>query len=248
MSRTVRVRMYNVGFGDCFLLTVPGPHTILVDAGFHAQGRGAFSAKELVEQIIADATEIHGSARLDIVIATHRHQDHVFAFNSTLWDQVEVGEVWMPWVEDRQNEEATKLWKRQARFAKSLAAARQTLGLSPNELADVEFMLWNAGEDIPGMSLEGAAAWSNARALDCLHEGFAHRDRPMPRFLPERECPEHFETDLLPGVKVHVLGPPRDADLIEELDPAAEDETYRALDLRRVELLGDVHPLFGDAW
>ena len=30
----IRIRMYNVGFGDCFLLSLPGKRTVLVDAGF----------------------------------------------------------------------------------------------------------------------------------------------------------------------------------------------------------------------
>src|SRR6185503_9722257 len=70
-------------------------------------------------------------------------------------------------------------------------------------------------------------------ALDCLHEGFARRDRARPRFLPEKQAyPESFESPALPGVRVHVLGPPRDPKLIEELDPEGDGETYRALALR----------------
>ena len=37
----VAVRMYNVGFGDCFLITFPAPdrpRKVLVDCGFHAAG------------------------------------------------------------------------------------------------------------------------------------------------------------------------------------------------------------------
>lgn len=238
MSGKVRIRMYNVGFGDSFLLTLPGPRAILIDAGFHSQGRGKFSAKELVEQIVADVTEIHGKPRIDVIIATHRHADHIFAFNADDWDQVEVGEVWMPWVEDRQNSEARKLWKGQTRFAQNLFAARGAVGLDADELKDVEFILWNAGIDVPGMQLEGAAGFSNARALDCLHGGFASRERDVPRFLPEGDAPETFTSDVLPGVKVHVLGPMRDPDLIQELDPARDDETYRALDLVANESIG----------
>ena len=51
MSDALRIRMYNVGFGDCFLLTLPDGKTILVDAGFHSQGKGAFSGNELAAQI-----------------------------------------------------------------------------------------------------------------------------------------------------------------------------------------------------
>jgi hypothetical protein len=138
--------------------------------------------------------------------------------------------VWLPWVEDRTNPEATRLWKKKQRFAMQLAAALPSFGLAEQDRAAVEFMLWNAGADLLGFD---AGGWSNARALDCLHEGFARRDRTRPRFLPEQQAfPESFESPMLPGVRVHVLGPARDPDLIEELDPEADGETYRALALR----------------
>ena len=141
MSGKVRIRMYNVSFGDSFLLTLPGPRTILIDAGFHSQGKGKFSAKELVEQIDSDVIEIHGNPWIDVIIATHRHADHIFTFNADEWDQVDVGEVWIPRVEDRQNSEARKLWKGQTRFALNLFAARGAVGLDADELKDVEFIL-----------------------------------------------------------------------------------------------------------
>ena len=231
MTKTIRVRMYDVGFGDCFLLSLPGKRTVLVDAGFHSQGKGSFGGNELAEQILQDVKEISGDARIDVVIATHRHQDHVYAFNSKTWDGLEVGEVWLPWVEDRTNRKATVLWKKQQRFANQLAAAVGTFGLNDDDRRNVEFMLWNAGVDLPGFVAIGG--WSNAGALDCLHEGFARRDRTRPRFLPEKGAfPESFESPVLPGVVIHVLGPPRDPDLIEDLDPEADGETYRALALR----------------
>lgn len=230
MSKTIRVRMYNVGFGDCFLLVLPERHTILVDAGFHSQGKGAFGGNELVEQILADVVEFSGMPRIDVVIATHRHQDHVYAFNSEKWDEFEIGEVWLPWVEDRTNTRATRLWKKQKRFAMQLAAAMPTFTLEEADRKSIDFMLWNAGIDPPGFD---AGGWSNAKALDCLHEGFGKRDRNRPRFLPENDTfPSSFETAALPEVRVHVLGPPRDPDLIDELDPEADGETYRALALR----------------
>lgn len=252
MSKTLRVRMYNVGFGDCFLLWLPDDRTILVDAGFHSQGKGEFGGNELAEQVIKDATEIKGEARVDVVIATHRHQDHVYAFNSDKWNELEVGEVWLPWVEDRKNKEATRLWKKQSSFAMQLAAAMPTFHLDEGNRKNVEFMLWNAGVDLPGFD---AGGWSNAGALDRLHEGFARRDRARPRFLPEKETfPESFESPALPGVRVHVLGPPRDPELIEELDPEADGETYRALALRAAAAQGTAGGIvagdapFGEDW
>ena len=52
--KEVTIRMYSVGFGDCFLLRIPTPdgeRRMLVDCGFHSQGKGAFSDKEIVEKI-----------------------------------------------------------------------------------------------------------------------------------------------------------------------------------------------------
>jgi len=250
MSSTMTIRMYNVGFGDSFLLLLPGKKTILVDAGFHSQGKGAFAANDLAKQIAADAKAHSGKPRIDVVIATHRHQDHVFAFNSSEWEKVEIGEVWMPWVEDRDNPDATKLWKKQQGFAMTLADAAPSFALSVEERAELDFLLWNAG-DIPGFGGDAdLPAWSNQGALDTLHEGFKHRERPDPRFLPESDdFPETFESDVLTGIKVHVLGPPRDPDEIEELDPASDDETYKALMLRAAGLLEQEVPApFSEQW
>lgn len=251
MSGKIQIRMYNVGFGDCFLLILPTKETILVDAGFHSAGPGPFSGNELVGQVVADVTSATGRARIDVVIATHRHQDHVFAFNSTAWSQVSVGEVWLPWVEDRQSKEAKRLWKKKDGFAVRLAEALPTFSLSAAERDEINFMLWNAGVDLPGM---GFAAWSNVGALDTLHGGFASRDREHPRYLPDSETfPESFEPGVLPGVRVHVLGPARDPDFIEELDPDADGETYRTLALQAAKALAanggaDLAAPFGPRW
>jgi beta-lactamase superfamily II metal-dependent hydrolase len=252
-ENTIRVRMYNVGFGDCFLLTLPGKRTVLVDAGFHAQGKGAFGGNDLVAQIVEDVKAVSGAARIDVVIATHRHQDHVYAFNSENWDAVEIGEVWLPWVEDRKDKTAVGLWKKKDRFAMLLAAALPGFALAEADQREAEFMLWNAGLEIHGV-LGAVGGWSNAKALDRLHEGFVRRDRARPRFLPEKKAfPESFESPALPGVRVHVLGPPRDPRLIEELDPEADGETYRALALRAATnaAMNGVPPVaapFDEAW
>lgn len=251
MSGEVKIRMYNVGFGDSFLITLPDNRLILIDAGFHSQGKGDYSGDELASQIIENVTDIAGEAHIDVVIATHRHADHLFAFNSAAWDEVSVGEVWLPWVEDRQNEKAMRLWKKQQLFATNLAMALSSFQLNNDDRESVEFMLRNAGVEAPGFAAAGG--WSNARALDRLHEGFGYRRRTKPRFLPAtRTFPETFTTPELPDVLIHVLGPPRDPDLIEELDPEADGETYRALAMRAAAAsgVGDMSSLtaFGAEW
>ncbi len=244
MSKKLRIRMYNVGFGDSFLIEFPGMKTMLVDAGFHSQGKGAFGGNELAQQIAEDVEDVSGERRIDVIVATHRHQDHVFAFNSKVWDTVEVGEVWLPWVEDPANAEAASLWKKQSGFAAQFATALPGLALGADERSEIEFILWNAGAELASADLRGVmSAWSNKSALERLLSGFRKRDRARPRFLPtKKRFPETFECAAIPGLKVHVLGPARDPELIEELDPEKDGETYRALALLAAEATG---PGFG---
>jgi beta-lactamase superfamily II metal-dependent hydrolase len=209
----IQIRMYNVGFGDSFLLRVPavdGERRVLVDCGFHSQGKGKYSDKELVEQIRADLA----GDPLDVVIATHRHQDHISGFGETdLWEKVAVNEVWLPFTANPQAvhdepalaawnalmEETHRLWDAGGKLTTSAIAA--ALGVrNPGEQAAAEFMLWNAR--------------MNAPAIDNLLNGMKRADgRPSKRrFLPDRkgEYPLTFETPALPAVTVHVLGPPAD--------------------------------------
>ena len=127
---TIRIRMYAVGFGDCFLLGFPGhggspERLMLIDCGVHnASQRGADIPGEVIPDILAQCRAATGKARLDVVVATHHHLDHVSGFRFEGWDEVEVGEVWLPWTEDPTDPEALRIREKQSKRAKFL------LGLS----------------------------------------------------------------------------------------------------------------------
>src|SRR5271163_922661 len=87
----IRVRMYRVGFGDFFLLTVPGkngPAHILIDCGVHAANIGT------IEQCVEDMAKETGR-NLALVILTHYHADHMSGFATCSGDfaQFSVGAV-----------------------------------------------------------------------------------------------------------------------------------------------------------
>ena len=72
------LRVYNVGFGDCFLLTFHYPareRHVLIDFG--STGNGGESGALL--RIAKDISR-RCSGKLDGVVATHRHRDHVNGF------------------------------------------------------------------------------------------------------------------------------------------------------------------------
>jgi len=97
-GRSIRIRMYRVGFGDCFLVSLPGTPTahILVDCGVHSRG-DLKTMPKVVDDIAAETGK-----RLDLIIASHAHQDHVSGFSKCkeAFRQFSVGEVWLPWTED----------------------------------------------------------------------------------------------------------------------------------------------------
>src|SRR5712664_1835102 len=95
----IRIRMYRVGFGDCFLLSLPaadGDRHVLIDCGVHSRG----NLNKIADAVQDVAALTNG--RLDIVIATHAHQDHIsgFATCAAAFEKMSVGEVWLPWTED----------------------------------------------------------------------------------------------------------------------------------------------------
>src|SRR5206468_9516055 len=107
---TIHMRMYDVGFGDCFLLHVPvsdGVRKILVDCGSIKAGAKPLST--IVAQLVEDVREPDGVARIDVVVATHRHRDHILGFEDDAWSSVEVGEVWLPWTENEDDPEAVAI-------------------------------------------------------------------------------------------------------------------------------------------
>ena len=78
MTDKLRIRLYNVRFGDAVLVTVPDNGTtrhILIDVGNVLAGEGGLDAvfKPVVEDIEAEL----GGKPLDLYVMTHEHMDHI---------------------------------------------------------------------------------------------------------------------------------------------------------------------------
>lgn len=195
----ITIRMYNVGFGDSFLLTVRqsnGVWRMLVDCGVHTQGIGAHKIDDIVADIIETVTGADGVPRLDVVVASHRHRDHIIGFDHDAWQDVEVGEVWLPWVEDPDDAEAIALRERQQLAARAL---HMTLAATDQDWGD--FALNSV---------------TNDGAMSTLREGFA--GSPKRRYVSARGA----RPRPLPGLRggsVYFLGPPRDTSGLSVMDP-----------------------------
>jgi beta-lactamase superfamily II metal-dependent hydrolase len=108
---SIEIRGYNVGFGDCFLLTfhyAKGAKQVLIDFGT-TKSPGTLTPAQQQLKIAAKIKEVTGG-RLDAIIATHRHADHISGFATgskgdasgdvikSLTDATTI--VLQPWTED----------------------------------------------------------------------------------------------------------------------------------------------------
>ena len=235
MSAPIVVSLYNVGFGDCFLIKFPASEDlperkVLIDCGTIKRGE-AKEMDSLVERIIKD---IGGdSAHLDVVAVTHRHKDHVSGFSQPGWAAVDVKEVWMPWTENPDDPVARDVLDKMASFALALNREFQLTGaaelMSDEESELVKHVLENSLFPLD----ESPFSLSNESAMATLHRGFASGAGGAKRRFLSREKP--LDTQVLPGVRVHVLGPSTDQDIIREMNPPSSESFLRANSGRGVE-------------
>lgn len=227
MSSGVTVRMYNPGFGDCFRVTVHDDDAtwrLLVDCGVHSHGRvkvGGVSRSidEIAKAVVADlSAECGGAPHLDVVVATHHHQDHISGFACDAWDGVDVDEVWVSFVEDPQDADAAALRDGTAKVANGLrlAAEHAASARAPGRPAEE----WPATLALAHDFAVNSSP--NQEAMGRLTSGRFHGAAAHVRFLPDKDAAANV-IQVGPHARVHVLGPSRDpADLARMNPPAAE--------------------------
>ncbi len=202
----IRVRMYRVGFGDCFLLTFPGPHHVLVDCGVHSAGNIGTLDRVL------DDVESETKGRLALVIASHAHEDHIAGFlrGAEHFSRFTIGEVWLPWSEDRTDPVARGLRAR-------LAALRTAL--------EFQFAAGAAGRDVLDI-LANSSAKRNEPALANLRAGLGAGAHVS--FLEAGQV--RTDPGGIPGLTADVLGPTRDEAFLRRMDPPKAERFLRATD------------------
>lgn len=109
-DRFMRVRMYRLGLGECILLTLPRqgtPFHMLIDCGAPLGPQKAHSTIKQVADDIWRTTE----GRLDVLMVTHRHWNHISGFLNArdTFERMAVEQVWLGWTEDPNDAQAIAL-------------------------------------------------------------------------------------------------------------------------------------------
>ena len=205
--------MYRQGLGDCFLLTCSDGNDeshLLIDCGVLKGTGDAEKRMQDVAQSVHDTT----NGKLDRLIVTHEHWDHLSGFlqAGTIFDTFEVGEVWLAWTEDPQDELANELRQRKQKRLSGIVAAAKLADRNDSPAArrtteQLESLLNFHGD----LGLAGTK--TTGKALEWVKA----RQAPVKYLRPGDQL---FDLAGLPGIRLYVLGPPHDSRLIKRSDPS----------------------------
>ena len=225
---TAKISMYRLDeLGDCFMLTFSAGESksrMLIDCGSFRNS--AASVERLAKVTKAIAADLEGTL-IDVVVATHQHNDHVsgFVHCEQAFRDMGVGQVWLSWLDNPKDKKARKIGDE-----------------FNNLLLRLHRLAATARPDAPRLA---GARHVAASSLGVLHDilGFYGANDVDPPELPANAVkilktlgtrePEYLKPGrtldmpgLPPGsVRVHVLGPPtKESDLYRK-DPR-KDESY----------------------
>ncbi|MGW9586087.1 hypothetical protein [Microbacterium sp. NPDC055455] len=215
MSAAVRtrVRMYQVGFGDCFLVSIEydGPledgraaRHILIDYGTSHSPREGMARGRMAD--VAALVEEHTGGHLDVLVVSHRHRDHLRGFEvdagAAIMKRLAPTLVLRSWTEDPELSATADgpdagaapagLSRASVRYAALLAQAQEHVARLAG-LAGLDDEVRTAAED----------QLKNAEAVALLDE--LSRDG-RGRYL--HAGMESGMEALIPGLRATVLGPP----------------------------------------
>lgn len=205
---SLRLRSYNVGFGDCFLLSISyadATRHVLIDFGSTALPRFPDRLSRVAEQIATDC-----AGKLTMVVATHRHADHIAGFAGPAGRVIAAlapDLVVRPWTEDPALDPGGTT--QAAGSARRSAAAGVTTTLAAMQSVATSVAL--EGARLAGTRRLPRAAAERVRFLGETNLSNAEAVRNLAAM--GRNVYAHFGTKLpiaalLPGVRVDVLGPP----------------------------------------
>ncbi|MET0439494.1 MAG: hypothetical protein ABW043_18555 [Devosia sp.] len=214
------IRMYRIGHGDCFLLSFLGQEGkvfVLIDCGYKPGSEKCLPIKTSADDVVADIRRVT-DGKLNVVVVTHEHQDHLNGFTEERFKGFEIGHLWFSWVESESDQLANALRRRHEGQLRGLSAARSRLAAngSPTAARIDEMVALEIGGEQEGLTTEelcAAGRFTNKSALAML--------RSKIQGLPRCIYP-HQEIVRVPGVdfvRVFALGPPHDENAIADLEP-----------------------------
>lgn len=201
----ITVRMYRPGLGDCFLLKLKKGRLsryILIDCGVLQKTAGEKDRLNLIIQDIRRTTR----GRLHVLVATHEHADHLsgYVFHQSLFrEKFRIDQVWMPWTENKDDPEVQETYRQ---YWKIIS---ETLEIA---IAELE----KKGKDFA--HYKELLDFLDPGAMDVVKNWGKKQVYLAPK--PDENGPTNvFSLEKFSGVRVHVLGPPKNLSALKRSDP-----------------------------
>lgn len=199
MDRELLVRTYNVGLGDCIYLQVPDGDDelrhILIDCG------NKFGTTEDLENAVRHLegelpAEADGRKRLDLLVVTHPHEDHVRGFDPALFENIHIHRIWLSASMNPDHPQAQGFRAVQG-FAERALESLAALALDERQRAHVESLL----------------ELTKAAAVEALLVGLPDANGIEPLFVHADTPAQDLQVFEDPDINLQVLGPMEDIDL-----------------------------------
>lgn len=222
----IEVRMYQVGFGDCFVVTFRYARPLrdgrrerhmLIDFGStHAPVNQRLNMAKVATQIADDC-----DGRLDVLVVTHRHRDHLSGFANdsaaATIAALEPSLIVQPWTEHPTipADATTAIGSDSRRLLRALAAGDQFANALARQLGTGARGLSDDVRALAELQIANAEAvqWL-ARQANEHDSNYLHADQPTK--IPS----------IIPGIRVQVLGPPTVDQYAKVVYSRAQDPQY----------------------
>ena len=204
---SITLRTYQVGFGDCFLLSFnygesPAAKKKHVLIDFGSTGAPKKSKVDLLK--IAEDIRKVSEGKLAAVVATHRHADHISGFGGKPGEIIaglDPDVVLQPWTEDP---EASPTARRPTAQLRAFASFRVAL----DDMHGIAAYALRESRSVRGSAtLKAQLAFlgeENLKNLPAVRTLMDMKGKHVYAYYGRRSGLE----SVLPGVKVRVLGPP----------------------------------------
>jgi beta-lactamase superfamily II metal-dependent hydrolase len=208
MGDKLLVRAYSVGVGDCVYVRIPNgddDFRILIDCG--SKGRIAL-VKSAVKHLEDDLRDEGGSGvkPIDLLVVTHRHQDHIKGFDPKIFKNIPIKNIWLTVA---MNEDHIQAEKSLALNDMATTAMRgiEARGLSLSAPLQTLVSMYSINNENAMKALRVDFPKSKGATPVYVHAGMGSDDLPV----------------ALDSAKIHVLAPENDIDgyyLGEDVDEA----------------------------